>query len=1076
MAINSDIRDQAYQFFVEEAPELLQVIEVGLLTLRQDHSTAQVHELMRAAHSLKGGSASVGLDAIAAIAHRLETVLKAFYSDTVEIDMVLQEQLLQAYDCLRLPLMEQITMGSFDSDQALAIADPIFNWIEERCGEALLQTENYIPSSADLGIDMVSSIFAIDVAQGLERLELVVANPQDYEVAGELRAQAEVFAGFAELLNLPGFGAIAETVQQALDVQPDQALEITYLALADFERSRQAILAGDRTDQTVASATLRSFVDPIYTAPTLTDFSLTDPIFTDSALTDFVFTDSALTDSALTDSALTDSALTDSALTDSALTDSAPTEFTIPEPPKFIEIADESRVEIESIHADLDLEDPAASLSLLEAMLGGAIADGVEDNSAIAAQPTDLAPEKQTTAAVRQNTAPVNPTLTIRVDLERLERMNNLVGELTINRNSLSLQNEQLRGVLRELLSRFARFQTVVDDLRELSDQMLVASEHSKPALSVAGETGSWTETPRSRYLVFDSPISTYTTTAQGAYTTEFDSLEMDRYGILQSQLQEIFEDVMQLEETVNDVSLFAQQSNRTVEEQRHMLTRLRDELVWARMLPLGEILQRFPRVLHNLATTYHKPVRLKLTGTGVLVDKAMLEKLHDPLLHLIRNAFDHGIEPRDVRREREKSEEGQIEIRAYHKGNQTIIEVKDDGQGLSLDRIRSRVLELGWLSAEQLATLSPAQLYEFVFEPGFSTADQVSELSGRGVGLDVVRAQLGLIKGSVTVTSSLGHGATFTLYLPLTLTIVKLMICLIGSAAIAIPVDSVEEILTPRADQVKLSGFQRWLSWQNQSIPTYRLSDLLRYTCPLPDTAPSKALNPFSPPKDWAPPLLILRQDQQFFALEVDRLVNEQELVIKPFGSAIAPPSYIYGCTILGDGSLVPVIDAVALLAWILESQATTTPALDEFERRADDPGDLLAYHPPVVAKTAQVPTILVVDDAVTLRRTLALSLERAGYRVLQARDGREAIEQLQRSVAVSLVVCDVEMPNMNGFEFLTHRRQNSQFSKTPVVMLTSRSNEKHRQLAIQLGATGYFTKPYVEQEFLAALKTILE
>lgn len=473
-------------------------------------------------------------------------------------------------------------------------------------------------------------------------------------------------------------------------------------------------------------------------------------------------------------------------------------------------------------------------------------------------------------------------------------------------------------------------------------------------------------------------------------------------------------------------------------------------------MLPLGEVVDRFPRLLRDLSTTYEKPVQLTLTGTGVLIEKAILEKLNDPLLHLLRNAFDHGIESIDSRREQGKPEQGQIEIRAYHRGNQTIIEIRDDGQGINLDRIRVRILQLGLLSPEQLMLMQPNQILEFIFEPGFSTADRVSELSGRGVGLDIVRSQLRSVKGSVTVHSVPGQGTTFTLALPLTLTITKLIVCLVNSAALALPADSIEEILTPQSSQMKQSGTQRLLAWRDQMLPVYRLGDLLAYGCPQLEMPLSKAFVSVPTPTDWALPMLIVRQDQQLFALEVDRLITEQELVIKPFGTAIAPPSYLYGCTILADGSVVPIIDAVMLLNFNpVEAQ----------ERQ----------QPPTQLSTPQIPTILVVDDAVTLRRTLALSLERNGFRVLQARDGREAIAQLQKNPFVKLIVCDIEMPNMNGFEFLSHRRQDNQLAAIPVVMLTSRSNDKHQWLARQLGATAYFTKPFLEQEFLGEISAIL-
>ena len=638
-----------------------------------------------------------------------------------------------------------------------------------------------------------------------------------------------------------------------------------------------------------------------------------------------------------------------------------------------------------------------------------------------------------------------------------------MVGELAINRNGLSLQNQQLQKSVRELLDRFSRVQSMVSQLRELSDKMLIGASSSG---SISSNL-SFLQSLNPQWSFLNQQLTTD--------RSDFDSLELDNYGVLNSRLQGLIEDMVQLEEAVDDVALFAKQSDQTLEQQRQMLTQLRDELMWARMLPLGEVLNRFPRTLRDLSTNYHKSVSLKLNGTTVLVDKAALEKLYDPLLHLLRNAFDHGIEAPQVRLAQGKPEQGQIEIRAYHQGSQTIIEVKDDGQGINTERIGKRAIELGLLSPEQLATIAPHRLYDFIFEPGFSTAEQVSELSGRGVGLDVVRSQMRTLKGTISVTSSPGVGTTFTLRLPLTLTIAKLLVCLVGSTAIALPSDSVEEIVIPKSDQVKNTGEQRFLSWREQIVPAYRLSDLLDYACPLPENYPSQVLVSVPSPTDWALPMLVLRQDQYVIALEIDRLVTEQELVIKPFGSAIAPPSFTYGCTILGDGSLIPVIDGTVLLEQIL-GQTTKAIAIHSGAKTILSISQNSTISPTGTSiKTAKTPTVLVVDDAVALRRTLALTLERAGCRVLQARDGREALDQLRQSSVIDLVVCDIEMPNMNGFEFLGQRRQDPEIAKIPVVMLTSRSNDKHRWLARQLGATAYFTKPYLEQEFLVAIEEIL-
>jgi chemotaxis family two-component system sensor histidine kinase/response regulator PixL len=1105
MPINPDIRDQAYQFFIEEAPELLQAIEDGLLLLKQEKSPAKVHDVMRAAHSIKGGAASVELEAIATLAHRLENIFKALYSESLEIDTDLETQLLWAYDCLRLPLLEQIQSGSFDPEQAVAFAEPIFVQIEERLGDALTQADSYMPSSADLGVDMTRSIFEVDVAEGLERLGAVLAYPQGYEVAGELRAQAEVFAGFAELLNLPEFAAIAQTTLRAVETHPNQALEITQLAYADFERARLAVLEGTGLDNISPSPDLVAFTESdtaaVSNIPSVPVSEFTPELESsinpeDSAIpsledifggvldmsevegSEFAISEelhrvdqeeeleadwaiASLSETQTDDTVDFELIEVES---NSEEQDAVPSSAIVPVTPALPSHLESQFEEIEAIEIPQTLEARVQQIEQLFDRLPPLVSEEAAQNAdlAIPNQRVKAPNSYRKQSPTSKSEASPTPGLSVRVDLERLGRMNNLVGELAINRNGLSLQNEQLQGSVRELLNRFSRVQNLVGYLRKLSDQMLIAPERRSDG-TIPHSLNQFRELRLVR-SDFD----------------DFDSLELDSYGVVHSQLQGLLEEMMQLEESVDDIVLFAKATDQTLERQRQMLTQLRDELMWARMLPLGEVINRFPRMLRDLSASYHKPARLKLSGTGVLVDKAVLEKLYDPLLHLIRNAFDHGIESPQVRRQQGKPEQGLIEIRAYHRGSQTIIEVRDDGQGLNLERIRQQAVELGLLSPDQLAMMANNRLFNLIFEPGFSTAREVSELSGRGVGLDVVRSQLRSLKGTIGVSSETGVGTTFTLRLPLTLTIAKLLVCFSGSIALALPSDSIEEIVIPRTEQLKKSGTKQFLHWRSEIVPTHRLSDLLDYACPLPDTSPSRALLSVPTPDNWARPLLILRQEQNFLALEIDRLVTEQELVIKPFGAVIAPPSFTYGCTILGDGSVIPVIDATALLEQLLSQSATASAIISGVNAQATAnesvmPEKVLGNKTKVEPKTVKTPTVLVVDDAVALRRTLALSLERAGIRVLQARDGREALERLQQSSFVELIICDIEMPNMNGFEFLSHRRQNPQFSQIPVVMLTSRSNDKHRWLAMQLGANAYFTKPYLEQEFLGAIKQLM-
>jgi chemotaxis family two-component system sensor histidine kinase/response regulator PixL len=956
---NLEIRDRNYHFFIEEAPELLQIMEMGLLTIRQERTPANIHEIMRAAHSLKGSAASVGLEAVKILAHHFEDIFKAFYCETVEIDVQLESWLLEAYDRLKEPLTEEITTGNCNWETALSNAIPILTKIEERLGDAIAFGDSFIPSSTDLGVDMVASIFEVDVAEGLNRLNLVLANPQDYEVAGELRAQSEVFAGFAEMFNLSGFSAIANTTITALDANPDRVLEIMQLALTDFQSGRTAVLQGDRQYGGSPSTALQALcreqdLGNIEIQPQSS--SMNTKLFAEDEKSPYI--------------------------TDSA-SDLQVDSVNIPSPEKIFLLE--------------EFFDSPQNNSEIET------ADRIPDPETFAIDPTALS---QTTSnpqplspSASKPLSPSAPNLSVKVDLNRLERMNNFVGESIVNNNSLSLQNEQLSKINRELLERSKQFQDKIRKIQNLSDRVL---------------------------------------------------------------LQGLLEEIIQLKEKIEDATIISRQSYRAIERQRQTINSLKDELMWARMLPIGEVFNRFPRTLRDLCLKYNKSVNLNIIGAEVLVDRGILEKLHDPLLHLLRNAFDHGIESPETRQQQGKPTQGQIEMRAYHQGNQTIIEISDDGAGIDLEKIAEKAIANGTITPQELEALPSDRLVELIFEPSFSTANSVSELSGRGVGLDVVRSQLQAIKGNVSVTFIPGRGTTFSLRLPLTLTSAKLLICSVGSHTLAFPLDTIEEIVIPNYNRISNSDTQRCLPWRDRSLPIYRLNELLNYNYSLPETAVNKFLFPESSSANLASPLLVIRRREQFFALEIERLEAEKELVIKPFSSAIAPPSYTYGCTIWGDGSLFPVIDGAALVEYV-ENQKSIATAIE------------LNLASQKINKNISVPTILIIDDSIAMRQMLANTLEKADYRVIQAKDGWDAIEKLQSNSQVNLIISDIDMPRMNGLEFLSHRRQQPNLTGIPVAMLTSRNNPKHRQLAMQLGAYAYWTKPFTEPEILNAIDKII-
>ncbi|MEB3211801.1 MAG: hybrid sensor histidine kinase/response regulator [Leptolyngbyaceae bacterium] len=1192
MTLDPEIRDQAYQFFIEEVPEHLEAIETGLVNLHQDVSPAQLHSIMRAAHSIKGGAAGVELNGIKSLAHRLETIIKALYSNPEVLGSELESKLFQAYDCLRIPLEEQVNTGHYDEEQALQSAEPIFLDLEQCLGPALARADDFILSSSDLGIDMVSSIFEVDVQQVLEHLQKVVDNPHTYELIGEIRAQTEVFEGFAELLGLPGFGKICEVVKRAVDVAPHKSIVILQQSIADFSTARERVLAGDRnqggepSEALLALAGLHvSAFDVDISTDTLQKES-TESLISDSEISEFDLTaifgeedlsesgidsediesESVSVDGEMSLECTQDSGLTAPILNDAECLQTAPNssvqsastpalvEYDIETFFEEDEKADFSNsddfVDYKNLLGIFDEDDESPIPSKRESRIPGAflshvddeVKDNVSDHSEIEKQcdvineekhdvintiessssdfdahteslepsiqgsvidiPQTLddaiqsvgdiydtlpiaaaesvgraiadPPHESSGSALKENPRPIIPrqspqkksqlgkTLTARIALDRLERLDNFVGELAINRNSLSLQNDQFQRTVRHLKKRFDKFRNLAKRIQSLSDKMLVnpksvylLQDHPHP--STVGQTNNY-------HHRGGAPATTHPFISE----VQFDALELDSYNTINLLLEELLEELLQVEESIEDVHLFAGQSNQKLEKQRQLLTQLRNELMWSRMVPLSGVLNRFPRVLRELSSSYGKPAELKLVGTEVLVDRVILEKLYDPLLHLLRNAFDHGLESPEERESQGKSAQGTIEIRAYHQGNSTVVEIADDGRGLDIDRIGQRAIEAGLITKSELPTLRKQQLYTVIFEPGFSTAPQVSDLSGRGVGLDVVRERLQSFNGKITLTSEPGQGTTFQLRIPLTLSLAKIIVFRVGSTLMAIPSDGIEEILTPLESHLKKIAGKQFLHWRGQLLPTYVLKALLPYACPMSEKVVHDVSSAVAKRYRSAKPMLIIRRTHEALALEVDQIITEQELVIKPFGKAIAAPDYINGCTVLGDGRLVPVVDGVRIVGYSPRDRlhASQLPGVSDLsvDREKSSQQD---------NGRSQSSTILIIDDSTALRRTLALTLQKAGYRVAQAKDGREALDQLQQRQDIELIVCDIEMPRMNGFEFLSQRRLTPEFANIPTVMLTSRSSQKHRRLAFQLGATDYFSKPYIEAEFLSAIKT---
>jgi chemosensory pili system protein ChpA (sensor histidine kinase/response regulator) len=466
---------------------------------------------------------------------------------------------------------------------------------------------------------------------------------------------------------------------------------------------------------------------------------------------------------------------------------------------------------------------------------------------------------------------------------------------------------------------------------------------------------------------------------------------------------------------------------------------------------------------VREIAIKCGKQAQLQVEGKDILIDKMIVDQLYDPMTHLVNNAITHGIEAPEVRLAAGKPAVGRITIRAFHQGNQTVVSVSDDGAGIDPQKVKAKAIKQGMLTAAQAQRMSRSEVYDLLFMPGFSTQEQATEYAGRGVGMNVVQTSLQEIRGTVSIDSTIGKGTVFTIRLPLVLSISKALTCISDRARIAFPMDGVEDMIDVPRDQVTTGADGlRCIEWRGQSLPYRPLQDLLKYNRHL----SRGSVYGFNTDDDMIS-VIVLRSGGNFLAVQVDQVSTEQEIVIKPLEGPVPKPIGIAGATVLGDGRIVAIADVLELID-LATGKLRKEPGgtfWDETQRPPQEPE---------IEKTE--PTVLIVDDSITVRSLLSITFEKSGYRVEEARDGKEAWEKMKSGLPCDIVFCDIEMPRMDGLELLSRMQKDQVLSELPIAMLTSRGADRHRQMAYSLGAKGYFTKPYLEEQLLDAASRMLK
>ncbi|MDT8450881.1 MAG: hybrid sensor histidine kinase/response regulator, partial [Wenzhouxiangellaceae bacterium] len=603
---------------------------------------------------------------------------------------------------------------------------------------------------------------------------------------------------------------------------------------------------------------------------------------------------------------------------------------------------------------------------------------------------------------------------TIRLASERVEELLNYAGEVSIFRSRIEQEIGAFRGNISEVEQTVARLREQLRKL-EAETEAQILSRYERE---------------------------------HGTTDPTFDPLELDRYSTIQQLSRALAESVSDLNSLTELMDDAGRQSETLLMQQQRVNTELQEGLMQARMVSFSTLAPRLRRVVRNAARDAGRraELRILMEGEGEL-DRNVLDRVTAPIEHMLRNAVAHGIEPPDRRRAAGKPETGTISIMIEREATELLIRIVDDGAGLDLERIRDRALELGLLTPGQAEDHD--QLMQVIFRTGFSTAGELSELAGRGVGMDVVASEVRQVGGRVAVDSSPGHGTEFALRIPLSLAVMQAIFVEAGERLFAIPLQAVRGVA-----RVQPAEWREALD----SDGTYRYGG---ESYPLLELEPQIGFEP-AEIEDASLSLLMIAAGDQRAALRVADIQGHREIVLKPVGPQISSIPGILGGTIMGDGQVVVILDMAPLIERALAEQRL--------------PGRVAVYEEETPEEEVKrTPLVMVVDDSITMRRVTARILEHYGLEVVTARDGVDAVDMLYERVP-DLMLLDIEMPRMDGFELATWVRDDTRLAGVPIMMITSRSGDKHREHARQLGVDRYLIKPYQEATMVRNVFEMLE
>ncbi|MEW6310530.1 MAG: response regulator, partial [Pseudomonadota bacterium] len=546
--------------------------------------------------------------------------------------------------------------------------------------------------------------------------------------------------------------------------------------------------------------------------------------------------------------------------------------------------------------------------------------------------------------------------------------------------------------------------------------------------------------------------LSRYQAEAERAGYDDFDPLEMDRHSQLQQLSRSLFESASDLLDLKETLAARNRDAETLLLQQARVNTELQEGLMRTRMVPFERLIPRLRRIVRQVASELGKQVEFVVGNANGEMDRSVLERIVAPLEHMLRNAVDHGIEATAARRAAGKPEQGTIRLDLGREGGDILLTLSDDGGGINLEAVRRKAIERGLMTND--SELTEHEILQFILEAGFSTAAQVTQISGRGVGMDVVHSEVKQLGGSMSIESTPGQGTRFLIRLPFTVSVNRALMVYSGEDLYAIPLNTIEGIV--RVSPYELEAYYQpgapRFEYAGQAYELRYLGDLL-----------NNGQRPKLVGQSLPLPVILVRSKDHSVAVQVDSLAGSREIVVKSLGAQFAGVAGISGATILGDGRVVVILDLLA------------TIRLQHAQQLIRQRPQLLPQVPESVEPEHGRPTlVMVVDDSVTVRKVTSRLLERNGMNVMTAKDGVDAISQLQERKP-DIMLLDIEMPRMDGFEVAALVRHDERLKDLPIIMITSRTGEKHRERALAIGVNQYLGKPYQESLLLESIEQLV-